>query len=152
MGRRPGGSAIAQLSASRGRKPPESVTVSFIPLPFRGQLVEVGPGLAELGDLFFLGGNQRVELRNLATIAALLVFAEAEQVGLVLRPPAVEVEAILGDDGASQLLRLSELRPGAKDDTSLPLLGAGRVDRLAVNVQRVAALWQIVNAQSTLLV
>ncbi len=40
-------------------------------------------GRAQFGDLGFLRGDERVELRDLDGVAALLFFAEAEDVGVV---------------------------------------------------------------------
>ena len=68
----------------------------------RFQFVGVGHGHAQLGDFFFLRGDERIELRNLAGVLALLVLAETEQIRFVFRTPAVEIEAILGDDGLAQ--------------------------------------------------
>ena len=48
------------------------------------------------------GSNER----DLAGVVPLLVLAEAEQVRLVLGTPAVEVEAVLGDDRLAELLGL----------------------------------------------
>src|SRR5690606_37032297 len=51
--------------------------------------------LPEAGDLLLGFSHQRIELRDLDGVVALFVLAEAEQVGEVLRPPAVEVELVL---------------------------------------------------------
>ena len=74
--------------------------------------------LAEPGDLPLLRLDQRVELRDLDRVVALLVLAEAEQVRDVLRPPAVEEEQVLGVDRLAELLDLVALGPGPR---SIPL-------------------------------
>ena len=52
--------------------------------------------------------HERVELGDLLRVLPLLVLAEAEQVRLVLRPPAVEEQLVLGDHGlAERFSRLS---------------------------------------------
>ena len=63
---------------------------------------------AEPGDAFLLLLDERVKQRHLAGVLALLVLAEAEQVRFILRTPAVEVEAVLLDDGGPELLGLVE--------------------------------------------
>ena len=60
---------------------------------------------AEFGDFGFGLGDQGVELGDFDRVVALFVFAESEQVGEVLRPPAVEVELVLVTDGAAQFDR-----------------------------------------------
>src|SRR5439155_14377763 len=53
-------------------------------------------------DLGLGGFDERVELRNLDGVLPLLAFAEAEEVGLIRRPPAVEEERVLADDGGAE--------------------------------------------------
>src|SRR4051794_39379035 len=72
----------------------------------------------QLRDLLLLRRYQRVELRDLAGVLALLVLAEQEQIGDVLRPPAEEIQLVLRQDRLPQLLELlrvgrhPERRPG----------------------------------------
>ncbi len=62
--------------------------------------------VAELGDTGFPFGDERIELGNLDGVLALLVFAEAEEIGPVLRTPAVKEEFVLfADGGAEQIER-----------------------------------------------
>src|SRR5260221_14738887 len=95
------------------------------------------PRLLQLGDLFLLGRDQRVELRNFAGVLPLLMLAEAEQVGHVLRPPAVEVEFVFGDDGLEQLLAL--VRFGITSDAYpvRPNLGVDRYYRSSIDLHSV---------------
>src|SRR5260370_14082101 len=58
------------------------------------QFVHVRHRHAQRGDFLFLLDDQRIELRNLDRVLPLLVLTEAEQVRLVLWPPAVEIETI----------------------------------------------------------
>src|SRR5579859_7731037 len=60
----------------------------------------------QLDDLLLPGGDKGVELGDLAGVVALLVLAKAEEVGFVLRAPAVEVQLVLGDDELAELLLL----------------------------------------------
>src|SRR5690242_10019900 len=55
--------------------------------------------LPDLLDLLLGLRDERVELRDLLRVLPLLVLAEAEQVRLVLRTPAVEEQFVLRDDG-----------------------------------------------------
>src|SRR5258706_14729754 len=57
-------------------------------------------------DLNFLLSDQRIKLRNFHRIIALLFLTEAENVCLILRPPAVEIEAILFDAEFADFLRV----------------------------------------------
>ena len=68
-----------------------------------GQDLRVGLfGRTQTGDLGVPLGDHRIELRNLDTIAPLLVLAEAEEVGPVGRAPAVEKQLILVLDGRAE--------------------------------------------------
>ena len=79
--------------------------------------------VAQRGDFLFLGGDERVELRNLDGIVALLVFSKAEDVRHVLRTRTVEEEFVFAvDDFAecsgwsgfeTRVLRNAELRADA---------------------------------------
>src|SRR5262245_61968085 len=89
------------------------------------QLVHLGRGYPQFGDLLLLCLDQRVELRDLAGVLALLVLAEAEQVGDVLRPPAVEVQLVLLEDRLAQLLELVVLRAARDRHAPRPVLPAG---------------------------
>ena len=64
---------------------------------------------AKAGDPGVPLGDHRIELRNLDTVAALLVFAEAEEVGPVGRAPAVEKQLILVLDGRAEQGGISAL-------------------------------------------
>src|SRR5947209_156732 len=59
-------------------------------LAFSNQLVNVLGRRPQPGDLGFLLGDERVEQWDLPGVVPLLVLAEAEEVRLVLGPPAVE--------------------------------------------------------------
>src|SRR5262249_19892569 len=74
------------------------------------QFVGVNDRPTKAGDFLLEFGDQRVELRYLAGVLPLLVLAEAEEVGLILGPPAVEIELVLLDDRLSQLLGLVQRR------------------------------------------
>ena len=89
----------------------------------------------------FLGGHQRIELRNLDRVLSLLVLAEAEQVGFVLRPPAIEVELVLGHDRLAAVARPARRRARRQIGTpGGPLLRPCRVPTSpAVDLQRVLA-------------
>ena len=63
-----------------------------------------------LRDHLFLLGDERIEPRDLDGVVALLVLAEAEQIGVVLRPPAVEEEVVLAVDRGAERLRLIQVR------------------------------------------
>src|SRR5688572_23012950 len=62
-------------------------------------------------DLFLLL-NQRVELRNLDGVVALLVLPKAKQVRKVLGPPAMKEELVLGDNREPQLFEAIGRRGG----------------------------------------
>ena len=66
--------------------------------------------LFQLVDLGLLRRDQLFELGDLSRVVALLVLAEAEEVGRVLRPPAMEVEPVLGDDRPAEC-QLAGRRP-----------------------------------------
>src|SRR5262245_44275048 len=66
--------------------------------------------LQQLVDLRLGGRDQGVELRDFLGVLPLLVLAEPEQVGLVLRPPAVEVQLVLLADRCPQPLHQSGVR------------------------------------------
>ena len=66
--------------------------------------------LADAFDLVLGLRHERVELGDFLGVLALLVLAEAEQVRLVLRPPAVEEEFVLGDDGLAERFELVSAR------------------------------------------
>ena len=91
----------------------------------------------------FFGGNQGIKLGNLGGILPLLVFAEAEQVGFVLRSPAVEVQAVLVHNGSPQPLSLVEFGPVGDCDAMGPLTGVRGRDALAVDHQRMATSRQV---------
>src|SRR5438309_60820 len=73
--------------------------------------------LAEPGDLSFLGFHQRVEPGNLDGVVALLMTAEPEQIGDVLRPPAVEEQAVLVVDRLEKPVGLAPFRTGLERHT-----------------------------------
>ena len=68
--------------------------------------------LLQLVDLFFQVLDERVKLCNVGGVVALFVFSEAEQVGDVLRTPAMEIEFVLFHDQASHVFILNTVRPG----------------------------------------
>src|SRR5437879_1176349 len=90
----------------------------------RDQLINMHSRHPQAGDLFFLPGDERIKLRDLGSVLALFVLAEAEQVRLVLRTPAMEIKPILVDDGLPESLRLVELRSMGKLHSGLPVRGA----------------------------
>src|SRR4051794_21735488 len=61
-------------------------------------------GFFELIDLRFELLDDGVELGDFYGVLALLVFAEAENVGLILGTPAVEVFLVFLNDGLAELL------------------------------------------------
>ena len=64
--------------------------------------------LAQLANLLLLGGDERVELRHLDGVLALLAFPEAEDVSHVRRAGAMEEELVFAeDDGAEGVLVLA---------------------------------------------
>ena len=72
--------------------------------------------------------DERVELGDLDGVLPLLVLAEAEQVRLVLRPPAVEEQLVLRDDRLAQRLELLRSRGFADDSEPRAVSGtAGAV-------------------------
>src|SRR5262245_1375798 len=116
----------------------------------RPDLVGAGNRDDEAGDLGLPGSDERVELRYLAGVLALLVLAEAEEVRLVLRPPAVEEQLVLDDDHLAQGLRLLEFGPAYEPYPAGPLGGAGRDDLLAVDRQDVLAGGQALDDERAL--
>ena len=85
-------------------------------LAFANQLVDMLHRLAKDGDLAAPGLDQGVELRHLDGVVPLLVLAEPEEVRVVLRPPAMEEEEVLGIDDFSKLLDLILLRASFQVD------------------------------------
>src|SRR5204862_6675430 len=81
-----------------------------------GPAIPAGPGrtngfrrlATQLGYVRFLGLDQRVELRNLLGIPALLVFAEEEEIRAVLGPPAIEKQLVFFEDDPAQVLAIIE--------------------------------------------
>ena len=72
--------------------------------------------LLEPRDDFFLLGDQRVELRDLDGVVALLVLAKAEEIRDVLRPPPIEEQIVLAVDRGPQRLGLVEFGTCPQDD------------------------------------
>ena len=93
----------------------------------------------QLGDLAFQLLNQGVELGDLFRVLALLVLAEQEEIGFVLRTPAMEVELVILDDVGPQFLGLL-ISDGLLDDLCLtvaPLLVGGAAPRIATGLDHV---------------
>src|SRR5258706_7839787 len=63
-------------------------------------------------DLAFLLCHQGIELGKFHSVAALFFFAEAENVGFVLRAPAVEIEAVFLDRELADLFEAVVPRSG----------------------------------------
>ena len=74
------------------------------------QFVLTRYGNSQLGDLLIQLIDERIKLGNFAGILTLLVLAEAVKVSLVLWPPAMKKEAILGNDRLAELFHLIEFR------------------------------------------
>src|SRR4051812_24389866 len=75
---------------------------SFILLVSGPQFIGMRHRRAQAGDLLLVLDDQLLELGHFLGVLALLVLAETKQVSLVLRPPAVEILAVLLDDGRPQ--------------------------------------------------
>src|SRR5262245_53655734 len=70
------------------------------------------------------------------------MLAEAEEIGLVLRPPAVEVQLVLVDHCLAQPLDLVELRPGADRHAGVPLLSGAGCYATTVDLESIGSLGQ----------
>ena len=116
-GRGSGGRSIP-AAGGRGRRVGSWIVVTGPPRLLGSTRRRCGTGHAEPGDLRLLGGDERVELGDLAGVLPLLVLAEAEEVRLVLGPPAVEIQLVLGVDRRAEGLDLVEL--GALADRRRP--------------------------------
>ena len=66
-------------------------------------------------DLLICFGDDGVEHRDLFAVLTLLMFAEAEEVGLVVRTVAIEEEEVLLQDLFPQFLDLSRGRVGRRE-------------------------------------
>src|SRR4051812_15522242 len=53
--------------------------------------------LLQLINFSFLGCDEGIKLGNFHGVTALLFFTEAENIGLIFRPPAVEIETVFFD-------------------------------------------------------
>src|SRR5262245_992885 len=76
----------------------------------RQHLDLVGARFLQRRNLLLLFFDEWIELRNLLRVLALLVFAEEEEVGVVLRAPSVEEQFVLLADRLAQFLGLIEIR------------------------------------------
>src|SRR6266849_4340618 len=94
-------------------------------------------GHSQLGDFLFQLNDKRIEFGDFAGILTLFLLAKAVDVGLVLRPPAVKEEAILLDDGLSQLFHLIELRAARNPDTGSPFFSRSRHYFATINSERI---------------
>ena len=84
--------------------------------------------LAQLANLLLLGGDERVELRHLDGVLALLAFPEAEDVSHVRRAGAVEEELVFAEDDLAECrARRIELRE-RKPRHSVLSLGVPELD------------------------
>ena len=101
-----------------------------------GQFVDVRHRLSQPGDLLLLGLDERVEQGDLAGVVALLVLAEAEEVRLVLGPPAVEVQLVLGVDRLAEGLDLVVVGPVDAQVRLGPVVGVGRRVRRRPSIVR----------------
>src|SRR5438067_5776512 len=101
---------------------PDSVerSCSFRLLARGNQLIGVGNWDAQLSNLVFQLGDQRIKQRDFAGILPLLVLAKTIEVGFVLRTPAVEIEAVLFDDGLSKPFHLVNIWSPHDPHTSRP--------------------------------
>ena len=104
----------------------------------------MGDGDAELRDVGFLLRDDRIELRDLGREVTLLLLPEAEDVGLVLRAPAVEVLQVLVGDRLLEFRRLIVGRAFRDRKSARPLRFAAGEDAGAVDLERVlAAVWLV---------
>ena len=98
---------------------------------------------AQLGDLFFLLRDQRIELRDLEGVLPLLVLAEAEQIRLVLRPPAVEVQVVLGDDRLRAASRPGRTRGRGRASRPRPTRPRSAVATALPSMVRCTSTWAV---------
>src|SRR5258708_2591974 len=98
-------------------------------------------GNAQLGDFLFLFLDEWIKLRNFAGVLALLLFAETEEISLILRPPAMEIEAVFFDDGLTKLFDLVEFGTSNESDSwMVPLFAGSFANLFSVNLQGIIAL------------
>ena len=75
-------------------------------------------GPTQTDDLGFLGGDQGVERGEFGGVLALFVFPEAEQICLILRSPAVEIQEVLAVDRFAEGLNLILVGISGNDGSS----------------------------------
>ena len=85
--------------------------------------------LAQAGNFLLQLLDHGIEERNLRRIIALLVLAEPEEIGFVLRPPAMKKESILGNDRLAELFHLIEFRAAGQCPPASDSLYRARDDR-----------------------
>ena len=106
--------------------------------------------LSQPRDFLLLSPHQRIKLRNLFRILALLMFAKKKEVRVVLRTPAMEEKLVLLENRIAQLRRLLDLRAMVNNDASVALLIADGLNHLRVNAQLIIARLQPLDLKSIL--
>ena len=95
----------------------------------------MGAGLFEFSDKLVLFLNERLELGDFFGVLPLFVFAESEEVGDVLRAPAVEEEFVFAEDCLAEFFDLFRILTETDTDSGSPLLPGGAEDGVPFDVQ-----------------
>ena len=115
---------------------------------FGAELKGVGHRLLEPVDLVLELGDRGIKERHLGGVLPLLMLAKPEQVGVILRTPAVEIEGVLPDDQFAQLFRLVVRRSAGDVKTGGPTRFIAVLYHLAIDQQRIAARIQPGNLEA----